>query len=218
MNRNVRILTITVTAITALLLAGISLVRAADQVSPSVPDPGQVGSVVDDFILMDTDGNKHTLSEYLAEHEAVVLEWFNPDCPYVKKYHDGPNPSMAEAVEFVSNQDIVWLAVNSNAPGNQGHGVERNQRAKADYGIDYPILLDENGTVGRNFGATSTPQLFLIGEGRTVLYNGGVDDTRVNEDIPGVNYVIDAVNQFISGKEINPAKTPHPGCSVKYAK
>jgi len=214
MTRNSKLLTITITAMAALLLAGIAVVQAAEKEST----PGQVGSVVDDFTLTDTAGKEHTLSEYLAKHDAVILEWFNPDCPYVKKYHDGPNPSMGEAFDFISDKDIAWMAVNSGAPGKQGHGVDRNAKAKADYGLDYPILLDGDGSVGRSFNATSTPQLFLIGKDGTLLYNGGVDDTRVNSDTPGVNYMIDAVKQFVAGKEINPATTPHPGCSVKYAK
>jgi len=172
------------------------------------------------FELTDTMGQTHKLADYLADGQTVVLEWFNPGCPYVKKYHDGENanPSMREAYAFAKQHGVVWLAVNSGAPGMQGHGLEHNREMRAEYGIDYPVLLDESGTVGRAYGATSTPHLFIINPAGEIVYHGGVDDTVTKNDQPSGNYVIAALTQLMAGEAVHPAETAHPGCSVKYAK
>ena len=175
-----------------------------------------VGTSGYDFSLMDTQGNTHSLSEYLADGKTVVLEWFNPGCPVVVKYYEGGNSSMVDAKAFAAENDVVWLAVNSGAPGKQGHGLETNIEAAQEWGIENPILLDENGTVGRMFHAQNTPQLFILSSDGVLIYNGGVDETRTAQDTPQNNYVINALTQHMAGEEVNPATTPHPGCNVKY--
>lgn len=180
----------------------------------------QVGFMAQDFTLTDTEGNSHNLSSYLKDGKTVVMEWFSPGCPYVRKYHEGAdaNLSMREAYRFAAEHDVVWLAINSNAPGTEGSGLELNRQKRSEFGIEYPVLLDEDGTVGRAFGASSTPHMFIISPEGQVLYNGGADDTKLNSDTPGINYIVNALTQYMAGEEIDPAATPHPGCSVKYAK
>jgi peroxiredoxin len=173
--------------------------------------------VAEDFILADTEGAKHKLSEYLDGETVVILEWFNPDCPFVKKYYGSGNNSMREAQAFAEEHGVVWLAVNSGAPGKQGHGLERNKLARTDYELSIPVLLDESGEVGRAYGATNTPQLYIIDTEGQLRFVGGVDDTVTAQDEPSVNYVIHTLEQLMAGEELTYTKTPHPGCSVKYA-
>ena len=207
-----------VTAIAALIVTG-SLAAAAAPVAAEESKAPRVGFMAQDFTLTDTAGQTHSLTSYLTDGKTVVLEWFSPGCPYVRKYHEGAdaNPSMREAYRFAAEHDVVWLAINSNAPGTEGSGLELNRQKRGEFGIEYPVLLDEDGTVGRAFGASSTPHMFIISPEGKVLYNGGADDTKLNTDTPGINYIVNALTQYMAGDEIDPAATPHPGCSVKYA-
>ena len=200
------------------LYVGISVIGAGSSMAAEIADL-KPGDAAPNFKLMDTEGTAYQLDDMLNEGKTVILEWFNPDCPYVKRYHAGeqPNPSLSEAYAFAAEHGYVWLAINSAAPGKQGHGVERNDRAREEYGISYPVLLDESGKVGRAYGATSTPQLFIISSAGELLYVGGVDDTRTNKDQPRQKYLLDALVSHQAGDTIELNETPHPGCSVKYS-
>ena len=139
----------------------------------AAPAPAaEVGKPAPDFTLTDSAGKTHQLSALRGKN--VVLEWFNPDCPFVRFAHgQGPLKDLAQQV---AGADLVWLSVNSGAPGKQGHGKERNQQALTDYAMKNPILLDEDGSVGRTYGAAKTPHLFLIDAKGVLVYRGGVDN------------------------------------------
>jgi peroxiredoxin len=177
--------------------------------------PAKVGETAPDFALVDTEGNEHRLSQYLKEEKVVVLEWFNPDCPFVKKHHQKTR-SMAETFELAAEHDVVWLAVNSGAPGKQGAGLERNQKAIKEYKIAYPVLLDESGEVGKLYGAKTTPHMYVIDKDGTLLYAGATDDKANATDLGKTNYVRQALEQYWKGVKIDPNTTKPYGCSVKY--
>jgi peroxiredoxin len=144
-------------------------VKYADAGSPAT---AKLGEPAPSFSLPDLDGNTVTLAEFAGK--TVVLEWFNPDCPFVKYAHaEGPLASMAATQ---AEAGVVWLAVNSGAPGNQGTGVERNREAKAEWTLAHPILLDEDGSVGHAYGATSTPHMFVIDPSGKLVFAGGLDN------------------------------------------
>jgi cytochrome oxidase Cu insertion factor (SCO1/SenC/PrrC family) len=207
-----------VTAGLALLIYVILAISVTASAQGATSAPADQATMAFQFTATDMAGTEHSLNSYLEDGKFVILEWFNPDCPYVKKYHspDSANESQANALAFAREHDVVWLMVNSNAPGKQGSGSERNERAKKEYGIDVPLILDASGEIGQAYGATSTPQIFLINPEGEILYNGGIDDTKLASDVPQHNYVINAISQAQAGEPVDPASTPHPGCSVKY--
>jgi peroxiredoxin len=168
-----------------------------------------------DFTLKDTDGKSYTLSTYVKEGKTVVLEWFNPDCPFVKKHHQ-VNKSMKATYDAAAKKGVVWLAINSGAPGKQGAGLERNQKAREEYGIAYPVLLDENGNVGRAYGAKTTPQMFVIGKDMKLVYAGAIDSDASPAKLGETNYVTAALDAYAAGKEVASSRTKSYGCSVKY--
>ena len=185
--------------------------------------PVEVGKLVPDFTLTDTAGNEHTLGEVLARGEIVVLEWFNPDCPIVRNYHDSSRSAYTEATSMaatrktVAQAGVIWLAINSGAPGNQGAGLERNLKAIEEYGLSYPVLLDEEGKVGRMFAARTTPHMYVIKPDGTLAYAGAIDDGSPRA--PGeTNYVVAAVHALKSGEDIEKTETEPFGCSVKYGR
>ena len=178
--------------------------------------PAEINKVVPDFSLPDLGGKMHNIADYRGK--TVVLEWFNPGCPFVVyAYEDGPLKDMANNL----GDDVVWLNINSGAPGNQGTGVEQNQKAKKDWKIKHPVLLDETGEVGQAFGAKTTPQLVVIDADGKVRYNGALDNAPRGKQQGGDSYKGHVTNALVSlaeGRKVDPQSTKPYGCSVKYAK
>jgi peroxiredoxin len=194
----------------------VGVVTGEAMITTAQADEGaKIGAPAPDFTLTDTDGKTHQLSAYTAKGYAVVLEWFNPDCPFIKMHHQA-NKTMDELYAQVGDQKVVWLAINSNAAGKQGHGLERNQKARQEYEMTMPILLDENGKVGRLYRAKTTPHMFLIGADGTLLYDGAIDDASGRE-AGETNYVAAALKAYLAGEAVATPKTKPYGCSVKYA-
>jgi hypothetical protein len=114
------------------------------------------------------------------------------------------------------------LAVNSNGSGKQGNGKEANKAGKKRFAMDYPILLDPTGEVGRLYGAERTPHMFVIDRAGTLVYEGAIDNTRGGDpddaDPPPATNFVDAVLSSLLRKDIPIIQRTEPwGCSVKYA-
>ena len=182
--------------------------------APAAAAAAKIGAPAPDFTLTDVDGKTHQLSKYVAEGRTVVLEWFNPDCPFVKKHHE-KNKTMATTYGRYKDKDVVWLAINSGAAGKQGAGQERNDKARKDYGVAYPVLLDEAGAVGRAYGAKTTPHMYVI-DGGTLVYAGAIDDNPSPGTLGETNYVAAALDAVLADKPVEVADTKSYGCSVKY--
>jgi len=181
--------------------------------------PAEVGQPAPDFTLADLDGKPVRLSD--LKGRIVVLEWFNPGCPYVVASHT--RGSLVDAAARASKQGVTWLAINSGAPGKQGAGLEVNRAARAEWKLAHPILLDEAGTVGRAYGATNTPHLFVIDAAGRLAYRGAVDNSPDGErGAPEggtlVEYAAVAVADLLAGRPVKVASTKAYGCGVKYAK
>jgi hypothetical protein len=137
----------------------------------------KLGEAAPAFSLPDLEGKTVNLSDFAGK--TVVLEWFNPDCPFVKYAHgeDGPLRTLAKD----RSGEVVWLAINSGAPGKQGAGAERNREATKEYAIEHPILLDESGSVGQAYGATNTPHMFVIDGSGKLVYAGALDNAPMGK-------------------------------------
>jgi peroxiredoxin len=133
----------------------------------------KVGEPAPAFSLPNLDGQTVSLADFAGK--TVVLEWFNPDCPFVVYAHGNEGPLATLAAEQTKG-GVVWLAINSGAPGNQGAGAERNRKAAEEWKLEHPILLDEDGKVGHAYGATTTPHMFVIDGTGKLVFAGGVDN------------------------------------------
>jgi peroxiredoxin len=158
------------------------------------------------FTLTDTEGNEHSLQTYLDDKQTVVIEWFNPDCPFIIKHHQ-KNKTMNESFAKVKDHDVVWLAVNSSGEGKEGYGLKRNQKAVKDYKIPFPVLMDPSGKVGRLYGAKTTPHMFIITPDGQVAYNGAIDDNRSAQVLGETNYVLSALHDLLQGEGLSEEST-----------
>jgi len=127
------------------------------------------------FTLTDSNGQKHSLSDYKGKF--VVLEWFNPECPFVKKHYDSGN--MPNLQKEYTSRGVVWLSINSSAPGKQGSYTPQgfNEYVKAKGASPTAVLIDADGKVGHLYGAKTTPHMFIIDPRGILIYQGAIDDT-----------------------------------------
>jgi peroxiredoxin len=180
-------------------------------------DAPPIGSAAPGFSLTDAKGNTHSLSEYKGKY--VVLEWFNPECPFVKKHYGSGN--MQNLQKEYTNKGVIWLTINSNAPGTQGNltAEEAAKIATSWKTHETALLLDPEGKAGQAYGAKNTPNMVVINPGGKIIYHGAIDSkaTPNPADIPtSTNYVKAALDQSLAGKSVTTPQTKPYGCSVKY--
>ena len=191
--------------------------KAAEAKAEKPAPANVVGKAAPDFTLKDLDGKDVKLSSFKGK--VVVLEWFNPGCPYVKKSHTAG--SLIDTAKKHTAKGVVWLAINSGAAGKQGHEPRMNAESAKTWAMGHPILSDVDGTVGKSYGATNTPHMFVIDKKGVVAYAGAIDNSpdaerKSPEGGTLINYVDAAVAAVSAGKAVKTAQTKAYGCSVKY--
>src|SRR5436309_15208829 len=180
-------------------------------------DVPSVGSAAPDFSLTDAKGKTHSLSEYKGKY--VVLEWFNPECPFVKKHYGSDN--MQKLQKEYTDKGVVWLTIDSIAPGTEGNLTpEQAQKVATSWKTHQTaFLLDPDGKVGRAYGAKNTPHMFVVNPEGKVVYEGAIDSkaTPNPADIANsTNYVKVALEESMAGKPVSHPNTKPYDCSVKY--
>jgi peroxiredoxin len=176
----------------------------------------EVNEKAPNFTLKDLSGNEHSLKDFTEKGHTVVLEWYNPECPFVKKHYRDDSRTMLKLQEQFKNEKITWLRINSGAEGKQGAGAEHNRTMAGEFGITTPILLDETGKVGKMYGAKRTPEMYVIDAEGVLRYWGAIDDDSGFRTIGKTNYVESAIKSVLAGETVKVQKTKAYGCSVKY--
>ena len=193
-----------------------AMTSIAAAAAPAVGDDGvKVGDKAPVFSLKCTEGKTHKLEDLMKDDHIVVLEWFNPECPFVVKHHHH-NKTMRDTYRAFKDQKVRWVAINSGAPGLQGAGLEKNKKYHADWEMEFPILFDEDGKVGKAYGAAVSPHMFVIAKGK-IAYMGAIDDNSSARTLGKTNYVHEALSALINGETIKVTSSRPYGCSVKYA-
>lgn len=206
----------------ALLLAGLTSLSPFWVVPPVVAaetKAAEVGKAAPAFSLPDSNGKTRALADGTGKF--VVLEWTNYDCPYVRKHYESQN--MQKLQKSFTDKGVIWFSICSSAPDRQGnYKVEKiNELMKANGASPTAYLLDPDGKVGRLYGATATPHMFVVNPKGLLIYAGAIDDNS-SADISDVkqatNYVQKALNEAMANKSVTTATSQAYGCSVKYAK
>jgi peroxiredoxin len=177
----------------------------------------KVGASAPDFRATDVNGRAVSLADFRGK--AVVLEWNNPECPSVRKHYESGNMQKTQAAAAADG--AVWLTINSSAEGKQGYMTPAEAKASlaGQQSRRSFYLLDPTGVVGKSYGATATPHMYVVSPDGTLVYNGAIDDKPSTDeaDIAGArNHVLAALSELKAGKPVSvPTSRPY-GCSVKY--
>ena len=215
------------TAVAIIDFSGASLLMGASKPPKERKDKDKtksalkVGDKAPEFKLKDTEGKEHSLSDYTKAGKVVVLEWFNPGCPFIKLHHV-KQTTMNDLVRDFKEKNVVFLAINSTNSEHPDHG--KDAEAKKDWKMEYPILSDANGRTGHAYGARTTPHMFVIDKEGKIAYMGAMDNDPRNEKTADaekpedkkVNYVRAALTELLAGKKVSKSETRSYGCGVKY--
>jgi peroxiredoxin len=209
-----RILTTLITTLGTVV--GLAMAGSPSQ-ADSKPESPVIGKAAPDFSLKDLAGKEVKLASYKGK--TVVLEWINPGCPFVKRSHTVG--SLVGTAQRHMKDGVVWLAINSGSSGKQGADIAANTEAAKAWSLTHPILRDDTGSVGKAYGATNTPDMFVIDKSGKVVYAGAIDNSPDGEgkSAPGgklVNYVDAALGDVAAGRAVQTPVTRPYGCSVKY--
>jgi len=178
---------------------------------------GTVGSPAPEFALQSVAGGTVKLSQYKGKY--VVLEWVNPECPYVRKHYGSAN--MQKLQKDYTGREVVWLTINSTRAGHAEYKQPGEMSAwmKKMNASSSATLLDPKGDAGKAYGARTTPHMYIIDPKGVLVYAGGIDDKRSTdvEDVKTAkNYVRAAMDELLAGKTVTNSATAPYGCSVKY--
>lgn len=179
----------------------------------------ETGTPAPDFTLPGLNPKMKEVKLSDLKGKIVVLEWLNHGCPFVRKHYDSGN--MQALQKKYVGQNVQWFSIVSSAPGKQGHVDEKGaleEKAKNKSSAS-DILLDPNGTVGKLYGAKTTPHMYIIDKDGTLVYQGAIDDKADTDkdSIPSAkNYVASALDEIMAGKKVTQGTTKAYGCSVKY--
>lgn len=181
-------------------------------------DTATIGHAAPAFTLTGADGKTYNLSDYKGK--TVVLEWFCSTCPVsgggANSYWGDGSASKTVNGMKAADSNAVYLVIDSTKDGHSGMTTADEGKASTEIiskaGQSVPVLMDPSGKVGREYGAKTTPHIFIIDGTGNVVYIGAPtgDDGKVN-------YIVDAVTAVKAGKPVNPSKTKNRGCGVKYA-
>jgi AhpC/TSA family len=201
----IRLATQSATVLASLLMASAAQAAAA------------VGQKAPDFTLTDTAGKTVRLSDYKGKH--VVLEWHNPGCPFVRKHYDSAN--MQALQKEATAKGVVWLAINSTETGHPDYltAPKLGQWMVTQKAAASATLMDENGSVGKSYGARTTPHMYMVAPDGLLIYAGGIDSipsARADDIKTATNYVRLGLDEALAGKPLSQATTRPYGCSVKY--
>lgn len=174
----------------------------------------EIGARAPDFAARGADGRTHRLSDY--QGKAVMLEWTSPVCPYTAlKYKSG---AMQALQRQAASEGVAWLSIDTAAPGRAGYlsPVAAKARVAEVHATVSGFLFDEDGKIGRAYGAKTTPSFYLIGQDGRLLYQGAMDDDPGADDALGHNYVHAALDDLHAHRPIKPSETRPYGCAVEY--
>lgn len=196
---------------TSLITAAFAFTSVSVFADPVIDKPAPA------FTANTADGGKLTLDSLRGK--TVVLEWTNNECPFVVKHYESGN--IPQLQKDAASKDISWVQIISSAPGKQGHvdgatalKLNESRGAKPAY-----VVLDEDGKIGKLYGAQTTPHIFVIDAKGVLVYKGGIDSipTAKKEDLAKANnYVKETLVALADGKKVPHPSTKPYGCSIKY--
>ncbi|MBN1561703.1 thioredoxin family protein [candidate division KSB1 bacterium] len=161
--------------------------------------------VSQDFSLMGTDGNEHSLADY-KDAKAIVIMFVATQCPI----SNGFNERMVDLANTYMSKGVVFLGINSNKQEKFAEVKEHAQK----HGFPFVVLKDENNVVADQFQAKVTPEVYVLNGNHDILYHGRIDDAaradeRKSEDLKK------ALDEILAGEPVSVSTTKAFGCTIK---
>lgn len=177
----------------ALLLMSSQIMNAADITK------------AENFTLKDYNGKEHNLKDF-KDSKAIVIMFIATRCPVSNSY----NERMEKLYEKYSGKNVTFLGINSNKEEN----VEEIKKHASENGLDFPILKDPGNKVADEFGASHTPEIYVLNSDNEVLYHGRIDDSMDEKEVTS-NDLENALDEILAGKKVIVSQTKAFGCSIK---
>ena len=183
----------------------------------TLPAAAASGVAAPDFTIADTSGKPVKLADYLGKF--VVLEWTNPECPFVQKHYNSQN--MQGLQKEWGAKDVVWLTINSTNASHSEYKTpeEMAKWMRAQDAAPRATLIDGTSATARAYAAKNTPHMFVVDPMGKIIYDGAIDDKRSTNpaDVKiANNYVRAALTEATAGKPVSIASTTPYGCTMKY--
>lgn len=183
-------------------------------ISATTPFPGgyKIGDTAEDFNLKGVDGNMYSLESF-GDVKGYVVVFTCNSCPYAVMYED----RLIEVADKAKELGFAMIAVNPNDPSIQPQDGYNEMVARAkEKSFNFPYVLDAEQTVFPKYGATKTPHVFVLNKEKVVKYIGAVDDNARDAAAVQINYVENAMNSILTGKNPDPSSTKAIGCGIKF--
>ncbi|HXT65085.1 MAG TPA: thioredoxin family protein [Pyrinomonadaceae bacterium] len=191
--------------VASLLVVALAAISSIGRTVSDLPAPPAIGTVIDDFKLPDADGKEHSLKALAGAKGAVIL-FIATKCPVSNAYND----RMEKLAEDYQAKGVNVVGINSNmtepAAEVKSHAAEK--------GLKFTILKDEGNKIADRFGATHTPEAYVLDANMKLVYHGRIDNSQRPEGITS-NDLRDALNELLAGKAISKTGGAAFGCSIK---
>ena len=197
----------------AVALTAGALIASTAQAAPATGTPAPA------FSGLTSAGETISLADFAGK--TVVMEWTNDGCPFVKKHYTAPPSNMQTLQKGAAADDVVWISVISSAEGEQGYAdaARANELTASRGAAPAHVVLDAEGTIGKLYGAKTTPHMFIITPDGNLAYDGAIDSkasAKVADIDTATNYVTAALADLEAGKPVAAPVTKPYGCAVKY--
>ena len=173
-----------------------------------------LGKNIPPSILMDTNNNKYQLGE--GSYKAYIFAFICNHCPYVIHIKE----KMSELLNNAYRNDFSVFAINSN--DMESYPLDNKEMMKNDikkFNYEFPYLIDEDQSVAKSFQAMCTPEFYIFGNNKDLIYRG-----RFDKSSPGNNELTDgsdlqmAIQSIKRGERIIKQQYPSMGCNIKWKK
>jgi peroxiredoxin len=172
-----------------------------------------LGSAAPDFRLPDTDGRTVKLDDF-ADAAALLVMFICNHCPFVQHIRQG----LARFANDYQGKGLAIVAINSNdVETHPDDSPEKMVEEKKKYGYPFAYLYDESQSVAKAYGAACTPDFFLYGSDRRLVYRGQFDDSRPSNGRPVTGADLRAaVDAVLAGRSVPGEQRPSIGCNIKW--
>ena len=174
----------------------------------------KIGSSAPEFNLSGVDGKKYSLNSFVDKRALLVIFSCN-HCPYVQAYEN----RIKQIQEDYISEGVTVVAINSNEDVNYPDDSFENMKKRAtEQKFNFLYLRDDDQSVARAYDATHTPEIFLFDKDRKLAFHGKIDDNWQEPSKVQNNYLRNALDELLIGKEISVPETFTIGCTIKWKK